>query len=91
MLIKIYENIDKDTKFTCDNVYIIIGEIRVLPDITLIIEDNVNIFIMNGDFITPEGISTGKSCLIFETGSTLYAERVYFQNDKSISNCIKMT
>jgi len=79
MLIKIYENIDKDTKFTCDNVYIIIGEIRVLPDITLIIEDNVNILIMNGDFITPEGISTGKSCLIFETGSTLYAERVYFQ------------
>jgi hypothetical protein len=34
---------------------------------------------MNGDFTTPEGVSTGKSCLIFETGSTLYAERVYFQ------------
>ena len=79
MLIKIYKNIDKDTKFICDNVYVIIGEIRVLSDITLIIEDNVNILIMNGDFTTPEGVSTGKSCLIFETGSTLYAERVYLQ------------
>jgi hypothetical protein len=74
MLIKIYENIDKDTKFTCDNVYIIIGEIRVLPDITLIIEDSVNILIMNGDLTIPEGVSTRKSCLIFETGSTLYSE-----------------
>jgi len=79
MLIKINENIDKDTKFTCDNVYVIHGQIRVLPDVTLIIEDNVNILIMNGDLISPEGVFIGKSCLIFETGSTLYAERVYFQ------------
>jgi hypothetical protein len=77
MQIKINENIDKDTKFFCENTYIIYGEIRVLEGITLIIEDNTNIYITNGEFTTPTGNKTGKSCLIFETGSTLYAERIY--------------
>jgi hypothetical protein len=34
---------------------------------------------MNGDFITKEGFNTGKSCLIFEKGSNLYAEKIYIQ------------
>ena len=83
MLIKIYENFDKDTVLTCDNTYVIIGKIRVLTDIVLTIEDNTNIMIMNGDFITKEGFNTGKSCLIFEKGSKLYAERIYIQTCNS--------
>jgi hypothetical protein len=75
----LFENIDKDTKFFSENIYVIIGEIRVLEGVTLIIEDNTKIYITNGTATTPEGNKTGKSCLIFETGSTLYAERVYFQ------------
>jgi hypothetical protein len=80
MLIKIYENIDKDTVLTSDNTYVIIGKIRVMSNIILTIEDNTNIMIMNGDFITKEKINTGRSCLIFEKGSKLYAERIYIQS-----------
>ena len=75
MLIKIYENIDKDTLLTCDNTYVIIGKIRVMSNIILTIEDNTNIMIMNGDYTNKEGINTGKSCLIFEKGSKLYASQ----------------
>jgi hypothetical protein len=80
MLIKIYDNIDKDTVLTSDNTYVIIGKIRVLSNIILSIEDNTNIMIMNGDFITQKGINAGKSCLIFEKGSKLYAEKIYIQS-----------
>ena len=83
MLIKIYENFDKDTVLTGVNTYVIIGKIRVMSNIILTIEDNTNIMIMNGDFITKEGINTGKSCLIFEKGSKLYAERIYIQTCNS--------
>lgn len=79
MLIKIYDNIDKDTVLTCDNTYVIIGKIRVLSDIMVTIEDNTNIMIMNGDYITKDEINNSKSCLIFEKGSKLYAERIYVQ------------
>jgi hypothetical protein len=80
MLIKIYDNIYKDTVLTSDNTYVIIGKIRVLSNIILSIEDNTNIMIMNGDFITQKGINAGKSCLIFEKGSKLYAEKIYIQS-----------
>ena len=80
MLIKIYVNLDKDTVLTCDNTYVIIGKIRVLRDIILTIEDNTNIMIINGDYINKEGINIGKSCLTFEKGSKLYAERIYIQS-----------
>ena len=80
MLIKIYENIDKDTVLTCDNTYVIIGKIRVMSNIMLTIEDNTNIMIMNGDYINKKEINIGKSCLIFEKGSKLYAERIYIQS-----------
>jgi hypothetical protein len=79
MIIIITENIDKDTKLLCENTYIILGEIRVLEGVTLVVEDNTEIYITNGEFATPVGNKTGKSCLIFETGSTLYAETIYFQ------------
>ena len=79
MKIIISENIDEDTKFFYENTYVIRGRIRVLEGVTLIIEDNTKIYITNGNATTPEGNKTGKSCLIFETGSTLYAERIYFQ------------
>jgi hypothetical protein len=85
MQIKIYENINKDTKFFCENTYVICGEIRVLGGVTLIIEDNTNIFITNGQFTTPKGNKTSKSCLIFETGSTLYAEKIYLHACNSFS------
>ncbi len=85
MKITITENIDKDTKFFCENSYIIIGEIRVVEGVTLIIEDNTNIYITNGKYSTPIGNKTGKSCLIFETGSTLYAERIYFYACNSLA------
>jgi len=80
MLIKIYENIDKDTIFISDNTYVIIGKIRVMSNIMLSIEDNTNIMIMNGNYINKEGINTGKSCLIFEKGSKLFAERIFIQS-----------
>ena len=85
MNIIITENIDKDTKFFCENTYIIYGEIRVLEGVTLIIEDDTNILITNGQITTPKGNKTGKSCLIFETGSTLYAERIYLHACNSFS------
>ncbi len=83
MLIKIYENFDKDTVLTCDNSYVIMGKIRVMSNIMLTIEDNTNIMILNGNYINKEGINTGKSCLIFEKGSKLYAERIYIQSCNS--------
>jgi hypothetical protein len=79
MKIIITENIDKDTKFLSENSYIIYGEIKVLEGVTLIIEDNTEIFITNGHFTTQKDNKTGKSCLKFEIGSTLYAEKIYFK------------
>ncbi len=43
-----------------------------MSNIILTIEDNTNIMIMNGDYITKDRINTGKSCLIFEKNSKLY-------------------
>ena len=43
-----------------------------MSNIILTIEDNTNIMIMNGDYITKDRINTGKSCLIFKKNSKLY-------------------
>lgn len=83
MIVEIKSNISKNTKFTQNNTYVIIGEIHVLSGITLSIENNTLVLIRNGDF--PSSVIK-KSALIFDTGSSLNTGNVYFKagNDKNI-------
>ena len=48
MIETIFENITKNTNFTNNYIYVIIGEIHVLNGITLCIEDNTVILLRNG-------------------------------------------
>lgn len=63
-MIIINNNITTDTTFFRGNTYVIKGKVRVQANVTLTIENNALIYIMNG----PMG-----SCLIFDTGSTMKA------------------
>jgi len=63
-MIIISKNITTDTTFFRGNTYVVKGEVRVQANVTVTIENNALIYIMNG--------SMGSS-LIFDTGSTMKA------------------
>lgn len=84
-IIQIYSYIKKNTVFNNKNIYVINGEIHVLKGVSLTIENNTLIYIKNGKFSQS---SLKKSALIFDSGSALLAETVYFiacdkQNNRS--------
>jgi hypothetical protein len=74
-VIEITNDIEINTTFETDTKYIIIGEIHVKPNVTLIIENRTLILIKNGNY---PNSSINKSFLYFDTGSQLIAEDVYF-------------
>lgn len=82
-IFEITENINENTTFYRKNIYVIIGEIHVKSNITLIIEDDTLIFIKNGTY--PNSILK-KSVLIFDTGSTLFGNNIYFIACDSTNN-----
>lgn len=76
-LVIINDDIISDSYFVSNTIYVIVGEVRVMPKITLHVECGTNIYITNGIF---EGKNNNflKSKLIFETGSKLFAGDIYF-------------
>jgi hypothetical protein len=74
----ITQDICLDAKFCSDTVYVIIGEVRILPMVSLHVERNTQIYITNGIFTNSSNQPT-KSKLIFETGSKLYGSTIYFK------------
>jgi len=74
-MIIIRQNISQSRIFHRKNLYIIIGEVRVLSNVTLTIENGTKIYLMNGKM---------RSSLIFNTGSILVAKTFSVQacNDK---------
>ncbi len=85
-IVQIYSDIKENTVFYSNTIYIINGEVHVHKNVSLIIENNTIIYIKNGRFtLSP----LRKSALIFDSGSMLFAETVYFlacdkNNNKTI-------
>jgi hypothetical protein len=73
-------NISSSRVFLKKNIYIIIGEVRVLADVQLTIENGTTILLVNGPM---------RSSLIFNTGSKLVAKHVYFRACDSKYNLVK--
>jgi hypothetical protein len=86
-IIEINENIYENTKFYNQNIYVINGEIRVKTGTKLTIEDDTEIFIKNGLFKDEFNTDFIRSKLIFESGSILKADKVYFKACDS-KNCV---
>jgi len=72
-IIEISTNIICDTTFIQNYIYVMTSEIHVLQNITLLIEDNVIIYIRNGVYNT----TTSRAALIFDTGSNLISSNFY--------------
>jgi photosystem II stability/assembly factor-like uncharacterized protein len=79
MITTILNNISKNTIFTNNFTYIIVGEIHVLNGITLCIEDNTIILLRNG-INKKNNSSIDFSTLIFDTGSTLIAKKIFIKS-----------
>ena len=75
-IVQIWDDIAEDTTFRNENTYLIDGEVHVQTGVTLTIEDRTTILIKNGKI---RGRWIDRSALIFETGSKLNAETVYFK------------
>jgi hypothetical protein len=73
-IIEITSNITSNTVFFKNYIYVMVGEIHVTSDITVIMEDNVVIYIRNGIFLNT---NLRRSALIFDTGSKLIASNFY--------------
>lgn len=73
-------NITSSRVFYKKNIYIILGEVRVLANVKLTIENGTTIYIVNGPM---------RSSLIFNTGSSLDAKHVYFKACDSKYNPVK--
>jgi hypothetical protein len=70
-MIIIKSDIDSSRVFYSKNIYVILGEVRVLAKVQLTIENGTNIYIVNGPY------KFKNSSLIFNTGSILVAKHVY--------------
>jgi hypothetical protein len=89
MIKTILNNISENTFFTNNFKYIIVGEIHVLNGVSLYIEDNTIIYLRNGININNTNRSIDYSTLIFDTGSTLIAKKIFIKsadkNNKSVN------
>jgi hypothetical protein len=77
----ITKDIDSSRTFVKSNTYVIKGMVRVLENVTLTIENGTTILLVNG---------TMRSSLIFNTGSRLVAQHVYFRACDSKYNIVKV-
>jgi hypothetical protein len=75
-MIIIKSDIDSSRVFYSKNIYVILGEVRVLAKVQLTIENGTNIYIVNGPM---------RSSLIFNTGSILVAKHVYVRACNAIN------
>jgi hypothetical protein len=78
-IVEIKKNIVKDTVFYNDTIYVISGDVRVKCNAKLTIENETVIYIKNGIYKDQFGINASRTRLVFESGSTLNAETVYFR------------
>jgi hypothetical protein len=69
-------DITEDTVLRKSVTYVVEGEVHVHTGTKITAEDGVTVLIKNGDF---NGKFLKKSALIFDTGSTLDAKRVFFK------------
>ena len=76
----ITEDIDSSRTFVKSTTYIIKGAVRVLKNVELTIENGATILLVNGPM---------RSSLIFNTGSKLVAEHVYFRACDVTYNLVK--
>ena len=77
--VEISADISADTTLVSSNRYIITTEVHVKQGVTLTIENNTLILIRNGVEFAAKPTSTRRPSLIFDTGSTMLAEDVYFK------------
>lgn len=75
-VVPVWDDITEDTTFRNTNTYLIDGEVHVQPGMTLTIQDGTTILIKNGKV---RGRWIDRSALIFESGSRMNAETVYFR------------
>jgi hypothetical protein len=74
-------DISSSRVFYKKNIYIILGEVRVLANVKVTIENGTTIYIVNGPM---------RSSLIFNTGSKLVAKHVYLRACDSKYNPVKV-
>ena len=76
----ITKDIDSSRTFVKSTTYVIKGIVRVLKNVELIIENGTTILLVNGSM---------RSSLIFNTGSKLVAEHIYFRACDAAYNLVK--
>ena len=76
----ITKDIDSSRTFVKSTTYVIKGAVRVLKNVELTIENGTTILLVNGSM---------RSSFIFNTGSRLVAEHVYFRACDSAYNLVK--
>ena len=77
----ITKDIDSSRTFVKSNTYVIKGMVRVLKNVELTIENGTTILLVNG---------TMRSSFIFNTGSKLVAQHVYFRACDAAYNLMKV-
>jgi photosystem II stability/assembly factor-like uncharacterized protein len=88
MIKTILNNISKNTIFTNNFTYVIVGEIHVLNGINLYIEDNTLILLRNGIQKKNKNSSIDYSTLIFDTGSNLIAKKIFIKSADNYNKAI---
>lgn len=77
----ITKDIDSSRTFVKSTTYVIKGAVRVLKNVELTIENGTTILLVNGSM---------RSSLIFNTGSKLVAEHIYFRACDAAYNLVKV-
>ena len=76
----ITKDINSSRTFVKSTTYVIKGAVRVLKNVELTIENGTTILLVNGSM---------RSSLIFNTGSKLVAEHIYFRACDAAYNLVK--
>jgi hypothetical protein len=79
--------IRKNTVLSTKKIYVVQGEVRVLKKITLTIQDQTTLLLVNGIF---QKSCLKRSVLIFEQGSQLKAGRVHFKASNTNFKPVKL-
>jgi hypothetical protein len=78
-IIEIKEDICKNTRLYNQNIYVVEGEIHIKTGVKLAVEDDTEIYIKNGLFRDKFNTIFVRSKLIFDSGSILKADKVFFK------------
>lgn len=88
--IDVSADIAEDTTFTNNNRYIITTEVHVKTGVTLTIENNTQILIRNGVEMPKKPTSTRRPSFVFDAGSVMLAEDVYFRACDNNNQSVKI-